>query len=182
MSSAVAQWRTFDASELVAEPGARFGGAIAALFFAAAFALTPLVLLAVRGAMDPKGTVWIILMMGRQASGGDMKSAYIASSMVQLLVLLIWAATFVAVTLLRARSGPTIASLLFAVAALAGPVGQCAITLTFVGVGDGLVSVGAQLPHMMLNVAAAIAFGAYMRDGRRPNLYFRRRVQVAPAV
>ena len=180
MSSAAARWRTLDEPELAAEPEARFGGAIAVLFFAAAFALAPLAFLAAKGAADPNGTAWVVLMMGRQAFGGDMKSAYLASSMIQMLALLIWAATFVVVTLLRARSGPVIASLLFAIAALAAPVGQCVIALAFIGMREGLYPVGAQLPHMMLNVVAAIAFWGYMREARRPNLYFCRRVREAP--
>ena len=43
-------WRAFTAGELAAEPDARFGGMIAAIFFAALFALTPLVFLAISGA------------------------------------------------------------------------------------------------------------------------------------
>jgi hypothetical protein len=38
-----------------------------------------------------------------------------------------------------------------------------------------------QLPHMVLSLVAAAAFWAYMREGRRPNLYFRRRVRVSSA-
>ena len=120
-----------------------------------------------------------MLMMGRQAFGGDMKSAYIASSMAQMLVLLLWAVTFTAVTLLRARSGPTISAAVFAIAALAGPIGQCRHHASWAP-AMAFAALGAQLPHMMLNVVAAIAFWAYMHDGRRPNLYFRRRVRVAP--
>jgi hypothetical protein len=180
MTSAAGRWRTLDAAELAAEPEARFGGAVAVLFFVAALALTPLMFLVVRGAMDPGGTTWLVLMMGHQAFGGDMKSAFIASSMLQMLALLTWAAIFVAATLLRARSGPLVTAILFAVAAVTAPVGQCAISLVFVGIPDGLYSIGAQLPHMMLNVTAAVAFWAYMQEGRRPNLYFRRRVRTQP--
>ena len=39
-------WRVLTAGELAAEPDARFGGVIAVIFFAALFALTPLVFLA----------------------------------------------------------------------------------------------------------------------------------------
>lgn len=180
MSNAEAGWRELTPDEVAGVPGTCLGGAVLLLLCAAIAALTPLVVLAVQGARNPNGTLWVVLMMGRQAFGGDMKSAYIASSMVQMLALLVWAATFAAVTLLRVRSGPTVASLLFAIAALVGPAGQCAIAIKFMGAADGLASLAAQLPHFMLNVVAAIAFWAHMHDGRRPNLYFRRRIRSAP--
>jgi hypothetical protein len=180
MSNREAGWRELAPEEVAGLPGARLGGAVLLLLCAACVALTPLVVLVVQGARNPNGTLWVVLMMGRQAFGGDMKSAYVASSMVQMLAVLVWAVTFAVVTLLRARPGPTIASLLFAIAALAGPVGQCALAIRFMGLADGAISLAAQLPHFMLNVVAAIAFWAYMHDGRRPNLYFRRRVQIAP--
>jgi multisubunit Na+/H+ antiporter MnhF subunit len=171
-------WRALAAGELAAEPDARFGGMIAAIFFAALFALTPLVFLAVSGARDAQGTTWVLLMMLRQAFRGDMTSAYMALSMAQMLALLVWAATFVAVTLVGARSGPTMAAVVFAIAALAGPVGQCAIIVTFAADTGGIFQAAAQLPHMVLNLVGAVAFWAYMHEGRRPNLYFRRRVRV----
>jgi hypothetical protein len=172
-------WRALTASELASEPDARFGGVIAIIFFSALFALTPLVFLIISGARDSRGTAWILLMMLRQAFGGDMKSAYIASSMAQMLTLLAWAATFVAVTLFRTRSGATIAAVAFAVCALIGPLGQFAIIVTLAGDVGGIVQAATQLPHTVLNLVAAVAFWAYMREARRPNLYFRRRVRVA---
>jgi hypothetical protein len=180
MSNAATGWRELAPDEVAAVPATRIGGAMLLLLSAALVGLTPLIVLAVWGARDPNGTLWVALMMGGQAFGGDRKSAYIASSMVQMLALLVWAATFAVVTLLRVRQGPIIASLLFTVAALAGPAGQSAVAIKFMGLADGLASLAAQLPHLMLNVVAAIAFWAYMHDGRRPNLYFRRRVRAAP--
>jgi hypothetical protein len=180
MSNAAVRWRTLTGEELAAEPDGRFGGALAVMFFAALFALTPLAFLAVSAVQDLKGTTWVVLMMLRQAFGGDMKSAYIAVSLVQMLTLLVWAATFVAVTLLKARVGPTVASVVFAIAALVGPVGQYAIAAGTIGGAAGLYQSAAQLPHVVLNLVAAVAFWAYMREARRPNLYFRRRVRMAP--
>jgi hypothetical protein len=177
----VGDWRKLTAGELAAEPDASFGGVIAVIFLAALFALTPLAFLIVGGARDSQGTTWVLLMMLRQAFGGDMKSAYIASSMAQMLTLLVWAATFVAVTLVRARSGPTIAAVVFAIAALVGPVGQCAIIMAYAGDKGGTLQAAAQLPHMVLNLVAAVTFWAYMHEGRRPNLYFRRRARVVAA-
>ena len=182
MTTRTGAWRTLTAGELAAEPDARFGGEISVLFFAALFALTPLAFLAVSGARDPQGTTWVLLMLLRQGFGGDLKSAYVASSIVQMLTLLVWAATFVAVTLARARSGPTITAVEFAIAALVGPVGQYAIAAVSIGGIGGLYQAGAQLPHMVVNLVAAVTFWAYMRECRRPNLYFRNRVRVATSL
>jgi hypothetical protein len=180
MSDALARWRELSADEITAEPEAHFGGVIAVIFFAAVLALTPLVFLAVSLTKDGNGTSWVFLMMVRQAFGGsDMKSIYLAASMVQMLTLMAWAAIFIVVTLMRARPGPTIAAVPFAIAALIGPVGQCAMAIALIGGTGGLIAAAAQLPHIVLNLVAAVAFWAYLREGRRPNLYFRRRVRVA---
>jgi hypothetical protein len=172
-------WCELTPDELAAEPEARFGGVIAVIFFAAALALLPLVFLIVSAAKDGNGTTWVVLMMMRQAFGRpDMKSIYLAASMVQMLMLMVWAVIFIIVTLMRARSGPTIAAVPFVIAAMVGPVGQCAMAVALIGGTGGLFSAAAQLPHLVLNLVAAVAFWAYMREGRRPNLYFRRRVRV----
>jgi hypothetical protein len=179
VSNAAVQWRTLDPPELAAEPDASFGGAIAAIFFAAAFALLPIVFLIVSLAKDTQGTTWVLLMMLRQAFGGaDIKSISLAASMVQMLTLLVWAVIFIAVTLARVRSGPTIAAVAFAAAALVGPAGQCVSAIVIIGGTGGIFAAGSQLPHMVLNLVAAVAFWAYMREGRRPNLYFRGRLRV----
>jgi hypothetical protein len=92
---------------------------------------------------------------------------------------MVWAAIFVVVTLARARSGPSLAAVPFAIAALVGPVGQCAMAIAVIGGTGGIISAAMQLPHVVLSLVAAVAFWAYMREGCRPNLYFRRRVRVS---
>ena len=179
MSQAGGRWRELTADEIAAEPEARFGGVIAVIFFAAAFALLPLVFLIVSAAKDGNGTTWVVLMMMRQAFGGpDMKSIYLAASMVQMLTLMVWAAIFIVATLLRARWGPSVTAGVFAIAALVGPVGQFAMAIVLIGGTGGLFGAATQLPHTVLNLVAAVAFWAYVREGRRPNLYYRRRVRV----
>jgi hypothetical protein len=183
VSNAVARWRGLAAPELAAEPDAYFGGVIAVMFFTAMFALTPLVFLIVGVAKDAQGTTWVLLMMLRQALAvPDMKSISMAASMVQMLALVVWATIFIAVTLARARSGPAVAAVAFTIAALVAPVGQCAMAIAAIGGTGGIFAAAAQLPHMVLNLVAAVAFWAYLHEGRRPNLYFRRRVRVAPAL
>jgi len=182
VSGGATTWRELGAEELAAEPGARFGGIIAVIFCAALLALTLLVFLAVSAARGGNGTAWLLLMMLRQALGGtDMKSIYVAASMVQALAIMVWAAIFVVATLVRPRSGPSLAAVPFAIAALVGPVGQCAMAIALIGGTGGMISAAMQLPHMVLSLVAAAAFWAYMREGRRPNLYFRRRVRVSSA-
>jgi len=180
MSRGAGAWRELAPDELAAEPEAGFRGVIAVIFCAALLALTLLVFLAVSAARGGNGTAWVLLMMLRQAFGGtDMKSIYVAASMVQALAVMVWAAIFVVVTLARARSGPSLAAVPFAIAALVGPVGQCAMAIALIGGTGGMISAAMQLPHMVLSLVAAVAFWAYMREGRRPNLYFRRRVRVS---
>ena len=50
--------------------------------------------------------------------------------------------------------------------------------IIIIGGSGGIFAAGSQLPHMVLNLVAAVAFWAYMREGRRPNLYFRGRLRV----
>lgn len=181
MATAAGAWRTLAPNELAAEPGARFGGALAAMFFAALLAFLPLVFLLVGGVADPKGTVWVVLMMSRELFGGDMKSAFLASSVMQMAAILVWAIIFVIATLVRGRWGPTLAGIVFAVCTLMGPVNQIAIMAIFARDTFGIHQVGAQLPHWVPSLVAAISFWAYMHEARRPNLYYRRRVRLAPA-
>jgi hypothetical protein len=176
------EWRGLTADELATKPDARLGGVLAVLFAAALFALLPLLFLIVSAVKDTQGTTWVALMMLRQAFGGsDMKSISMAASMVQMATLVVWASIFIAVTLARARFGPTVAAVAFAIAALVGPVGQCVMPVVVIGGTGGIIAAGSQLPHMVLNLVAAVAFWAYMQEGRRPNLYFRRRVRASPS-
>jgi hypothetical protein len=167
-------WRALTPEEFAAEPEARFGGPIAVIFFAALFALTPLLFLIVSAIKEPSGTAWVLAMTIGRAFRYDISSAYMASSLAQIVMLLVWAAIFVAVTLLRARTGPALAIGAFTTCALIGPLIQSALIVVFSPDWSGLMNVASHLPTTMVNLVAAVAFWAYMRDGRRPNLYYRR--------
>jgi hypothetical protein len=181
MATGAGAWRTLAPNELAAEPDARVGGALVAMVVAALLAFVPVIFLLANGLADPKGTAWVVLMMARQAFGGDMKSAFIASSFLQMAAILIWAMIFVAATLLRGRWGPSLTGGVFAVCALMGPVNQVAIMAIFAADTFGVYQVGAQLTHWVPNLVAAISFWAYMHEARRPNLYYHRRVRIEPA-
>ena len=88
---------------------------------------------------------------------------------------------FLAATLLRGRWGPSLTGGVFAICALMGPVNQVAIMTIFAADTFGIYQMGAQLPHWVPSLVAAISFWAYMHEARRPNLYYRRRVRIGPA-
>ena len=176
------QWRAISAGEIAAEPDARFGGAIALMFFAATVALLPIAILVVGLARDAQGTSWFLSAMLRQAfAGSDIKSITVAASILQTTAVMIWAAMFIVSTLVRTSWGLVSAALLFAIAALIGPAWQCVMALLVIGGTGGWFAAGTQLPQLALSAVAALAFWIYVQEGRRPNLYFRRRVRTASA-
>jgi hypothetical protein len=173
-----ASWRMLSRDELLGLPEARFGGVIAVIFCAAVLAFAPLVALIASGVRDTDGTTWVVLMMLRQALRGDLTSAYTAASLGQSLTLILWAASFIIITLFRVRNGPTITAAMFAISAAIGPASQFAIAAGFSADKGSAIQALSQLPHIALNLVTGVSFWAYMREGRRPNLYYRRRIRI----
>jgi hypothetical protein len=172
-------WRMLTPEELAAEPAARFGGAIAVIFFAAAGWLAlPLAAVAVNS-VHPLEVVANLAKILNWAYSRDIGFAPAAWATMETLALWTWAVAFVMATLLDLRSGPIIAALLFAICALITPINHVAFIVSGTGGAAGkFVAGSSQLPRLILGFVAAVGFWCYMRDGRRPNLYFRRRVRV----
>jgi hypothetical protein len=171
-------WRTLTAEELAAEPGTRFGGAIAVIFFAAVLLLVPVPIVIAHNGLEMLGVMRNVFVALADLLSSDMKSAATAYGVLQILAFTAWAAVFVVATLLRWRSGATIAAVLFAICVLLSPVNQILRMAILIGGSDGLITALVQVPHLIVAFVAAVAYWSYMRDGRRPNLYFGRRVRV----
>lgn len=168
-------WRTLTPEELANEPEARLGGELAVMFYAAALiALLAVVLLVV--SLTP-------LVPGPQPSVvGDAFAVYQSlRPLYWYLPHALWATAFVVATLTRADWGPTMTSVLYVIALVVGSVA-----------GTALLWISDPAPHWfmrvlirmdglladLLRLVTAVALWAYMHEGRRPNLYFRRRLRV----
>jgi hypothetical protein len=75
-------------------------------------------------------------------------------------------------TVFRLPGGAMLSAKLFFACLLFPP------TLWLVSAADSLVTILPYLPHLILSYVAAGGFAYYLREGRVPNIYFRRRVRV----
>jgi len=168
-------WRTLTDDELAAAPEARLGGAIAVLLGLAVVIVLPVIFGLIRGLPSLSAVATIL----REGLGGGRVAAYSVSGLVQFTFLILWAAAFIAATLTRAAWGPLLASVLFAICMLLGPLSTMTLLAAFApGSAEALASTLTLVPNLILHLAAAVGFWAYMRDGARPNIYFRRQVRV----
>jgi hypothetical protein len=178
MADASMRWRELTAGELAAEPGARFGGAIMVIFFAAVLVL--LVLLTGIGVWlasgDYRYALGVTFAMVRGILANSAFGSWLAlMGVIELLLVEIWAAVFVVAVVWRLRAGATIAAILFVACTLTRPVGVMIMyaTLGTTGIAAGIT----QIPSLAWHLVAAVAYRCYMCEGWRPNLYFRRRLR-----
>ena len=175
MTTETSGWRTLTAEELASEPEARLGGELAVIFYAAA-AIAVLAVLLLVVSLTP-------LVPGPQASvvGGAFAVYQSLRPLLLYLPHALWATAFVVATLARADWGPRITSILYVIGVLASSLSNTALlwindpaphwfTRLLIR-ADGLLI-------LLLQLVIAVAFWAYMHEGRRPNLYFRRRLRV----
>ncbi len=180
MADAARGWRELTAQELAVEPGGRFGGAIAIICFAAVLVL--LRLLVGIGVWLTNGeyryAFFMTFALMRSLIANSPWGTWLAyMSLIEPLLVAIWAVVFVVAVVWRLRAGATIAAIVFAACSLMRPVGSIIIMSTTVGT-SGITAATAQIPSLVVHFVAAVGYWCYMRDGRRPNLYFRRRVPV----
>lgn len=171
-------WRTLTAEELAAEPAARFGGTIAAIFCVAVLLLIPLPLMIFVSGGLVLGLIANIFTLLHDLFSTDIKSAATAYALLQMLAFTAWAAVFVVAVIFRWRAGAMLAVLLFAFCLLLGPFNSIVRLVAVTGLADSAVAVVSEAPRLLLSLVAVLAFWAYLREGRRPNLYFGRRVRV----
>jgi hypothetical protein len=174
MSNDEGGWRTLTPGELAAEPEAGFGGTIASLFGLALLALAPLPIVMFVWGTTPVDLVREVL-TGSPGPFSRMADSIGVRTAIYFIWMTVWGTAFVVVTVLRLRSGPKItANLLYLTASfpLAIRLGAIISRWEFQTVPLS------EVPLLIMGLVAAVAYQAYMDEGRRPNLYFRRRVRI----
>jgi hypothetical protein len=170
-------WRDLSAADHAALPESRLGGALALIFIAAcgivAVPVAGLVTLVV--AAGPDGVFWTLGAF-LTAEGLGPTGSVMRLTLVPQAALFLWAVVFIVVTAARLPAGPRIAALVFAFWATLSAGSQVAIQLAISPEGIAPSRIPLMLPFMLLDLVLAAAFWGYMHDGRRPNIYYRRRV------
>lgn len=176
MTTETSGWRTLTAEQLASEPEAQLGGALAVIFYAAALIALMAVLQLVI-ALTPLGAD------ARVPPGvdGAMATYLRLRPLLWWLPSALWASAFVVATLVRAYWGPTLTSVLYAMSLFIGSLAGLMLRWAsdpapqwFMNLLIGMD----ELLSPLLQLVIAVAFWAYMHEGRRPNLYFRRRLRV----
>jgi len=150
---------------------------LAVIFWAAAAlvlaVLLTLVAIIVMGGLLPI-TMFAEIMFSASAPGSTLTIVRLQAF--QQALFAVWAFVFVVMTLMRRPSTPTVASVLMVIWALS--LIGAEVTTQYLNVTRGFDPTGPlwALPLILLVVAVAWAFCRYMSVGRRPNVYFRKRV------
>jgi hypothetical protein len=171
------KWRSLSADELAASPDARLGGALAVIFWGAAAMVVTLLLILVAilalGGFLPIA-MFSEIMFSASVPGPTMTIARLQA--IQQALFALWAFVFVAMTLMRRPSTPIVASVLMVIWAASWIAAEIATQYLSATSGFDLISQAALLPQVLIEVVLVAAFCGYMSDGRRPNMYFRKRV------
>jgi hypothetical protein len=171
------QWRTLTEAELAALPEAKLGGALAVIFWCAV-ALVMALVLAVAW-LIAFGDFFSFTMMSQSIfSGSSMASIISRIALVPQAMLFVWAFVFAMMTSGRRSSTPKVAAVMIAIWALLSIGAQIATRYVIAQNSFILGSQATLLPYILLEIVLVAAFWGYMSEGRRPNIYFRRRVRV----
>lgn len=171
------RWRTLSADEIATSPDAKLGGALAMIFWGATTLVVTLLLmlaaiLALGGFLPI--SMFTDIMFSASAPGPTMTIARLQA--IQQALFALWAIVFVAMTLMRRSSTPIVASALMVIWAVSWIAAEIATQYLSAPNGFDLISQAALLPQILIEVVLVAAFSGYMSDGRRPNVYFRKRV------
>lgn len=174
-------WRVLSAEELKSDPDANLGGALAVIFCAAigivvadVARVSPAVLaVAVMG--GPAGLLEMLAMPFALPLTGPPHAFVQQSFLLSQTVLFAWALVFVVMTALRSPRTPVAAAVGLGVYLAVAIIVAVAVRIVLQP-GNVLYLLDA-VPGSLLNVATFAAFWVYMRDARRPNLYFLGRVR-----
>lgn len=169
------QWRTLGDAELAATPESKLGGPLAVIFWCAAILLAGLVL--VVAWLIAFGSFYTLTMMSQSIFGSSITATVSRLSLGPQVMMMLWAIVFVAMTMARSPSTPTTASIMIAIWAASAIGAQIAIRMV---IAQGAFDLGSQatlLPYILFDITLAAAFWGYMSEGRRPNVYFRKRVR-----
>lgn len=155
------QWRALSAAELAANPEARLGGALGVIFWGAVAMVAAVVLL----------IAWLIAI-------GDFFSVAISGIwMIPQAMFFSWACAFAVMTMGRRPSTPKVASVLMVTWALTSIGAQIVTRYVISQESFVLDSQASLLPYIILDIVLVTAFCGYMHEGRRPNIYFLKRVR-----
>lgn len=174
MTRPAPDWRPLSPDELAAAPERRLGGVLVLILLAAIG-----VLLAIGGmlaAIAVLGGLFAITLMFNELVGGSSPQTIATRLMLApQAAMFVWAIAFVVTTLARLRSGPQITSALMIIWAIVEVF--CAFALRHLNPPSGLTvaALGTTLPYALFEILLAAAYCGYMLDGRRPNIYYRRR-------
>jgi hypothetical protein len=173
-------WRELSAAELAAAPDARLGGTLGIIVAIAA------TIAAIKGLMY---VLYLVFEIGPHGGGAaailamfalnGTKSAWIQNLNLAVPALMfVWGLAVTVMTMLRARATPYVASMLIAVwpiVTMTVNVLKRSITATE---GLDVFDFLQMAPYILFNIMIAAAFCGYMLEGRRPNMFYRRRVRI----
>jgi hypothetical protein len=172
-----AQWRTLTEAELAALPEAKLGGALAVIFWCAVALVMGLVL--VIAWLIVFGDFFSFTMMSQSIfSGSGMASIISCIALIPQAMLFVWAFVFAVMTSGRRPSTPKVAGVMMAIWALLSIGAQIATRYVIAQNSFIFGSQATLLPYILLEIVLVAAFWGYMSEGRRPNIYFRKRVRV----
>ena len=172
-------WRPLTAAEATALRENWLGGPLAVMCWAAvviiALPFVAVVQLVVSAGPDAlKPGLGAILSIG----GTGLAGTVLRLSMGPLAAIWIWAIVFVAMTAGRAPAAPRVASVLFVLVVVLKAATQISIRVVVArGAGIGFGEAFQMLPYLCMDLVVAAALWGYLHDGRRPNVYYRRRVR-----
>ena len=170
------QWRALSAAELAASPEAKLGGPLGVIFWGAV-AMVAVVILLVAW-MIAFGDFFSVTMVSRMFfSGSSMASTVAGVAMIPQATFFVWACVFAVMTISRRPSTPKVASVLIVIWALTSISAQVATRYVIAQNSFVLGSQASLLPYILLEVVLVAAFWGYMSEGRRPNIYFLKRVR-----
>lgn len=169
-------WRALSAAELAASPETKFGGVLAVIFWSAV-AMVGTVTLVIAW-LIAFGDFFSVTMMSRMLFSGSSLSSKIAGiQMIPQATFTVWAFAFAVMTMGRRPSTPKVASVLMVIWAATSIGAQIGTRYLIAQSNFDLINQASLLPYVLIEIILVAAFCGYMADGRRPNIYYRRRVR-----
>lgn len=172
-------WRPLTAAETTALRENRLGGPLAVMCWAGVVLIAlPFVAVAVLAVSAGPNALQLGLGTILSMGGTGLAGTVLRLSMGPLAAIWIWAIVFVAMTAGRAPAAPRVTSVLFVLVVVLKAATQIAIRIVVArGGGIGFGDAFQMLPYLCMDVVVAAALWGYLHDGRRPNVYYRRRVR-----
>jgi len=168
----LAQWRVLGAAELAASAETKLGGLLAVVVMVGVVVLVMAWLVAF-------GDFFSSAMISRMLFSGSSLSSKIAGiSIIPQTMFAIWAIAFVIMTMGRRPSTPKVASTLMVIWAATSIGTQIATRFLIAQNNFDVVSQASLVPSILIEIILVAAFCGYMNDGRRPNVYYLKRVRV----